>query len=307
MTEIVGVGFVKASKTYYFDPEGKEYKMGELVIVETARGLEMGHISIENREVEDSEIVAPLKKIERCATKADLAKYRENLNKRESAMKVCEEKIRKHKLEMKLVDAEYTIDGSKVIFYFSAEGRIDFRELVKDLAAHFRMRIELRQIGVRDEARMLGGIGICGRPFCCSRWLHDFQPVSIKMAKQQNLSLNPSKISGSCGRLMCCLNFENKTYRELRKGMPNEGEQVATPDGPGKVTAVNLFEGSVNVRLFEKSKDKDAKETLLSQEVRTYFKQEVRRTDKKSHKKSRNEQNNVDPETMKELEKLTRD
>ena len=222
-------------------------------------------------------------------------------------MKVCEEKIRKHKLEMKLVDAEYTIDGSKVIFYFSAEGRIDFRELVKDLAAHFRMRIELRQIGVRDEARMLGGIGICGRPFCCSRWLHDFQPVSIKMAKQQNLSLNPSKISGSCGRLMCCLNFENKTYQELRKGMPNEGEQVATPDGPGKVTAVNLFEGSVNVRLFEKSKDKDAKETLLSQEVRTYFKQEVRRTDKKSHKKSRNEQNNVDPETMKELEKLTRD
>ncbi|MEF2833074.1 MAG: stage 0 sporulation family protein [Clostridia bacterium] len=307
MTEIVGVGFVKASKTYYFDPEGKEYKMGELVIVETARGLEMGHISIENRKVEDSEIVAPLKKIERRATKADLAKYRENLNKRESAMKVCEEKIRKHKLEMKLVDAEYTIDGSKVIFYFSAEGRIDFRELVKDLAAHFRMRIELRQIGVRDEARMLGGIGICGRPFCCSRWLHDFQPVSIKMAKQQNLSLNPSKISGSCGRLMCCLNFENKTYQELRKGMPNEGEQVATPDGPGKVTAVNLFEGSVNVRLFEKSKDKDAKETLLSQEVRTYFKQEVRRTDKKSHKKSRNEQNNVDPETMKELEKLTRD
>ena len=222
-------------------------------------------------------------------------------------MKVCEEKIRKHKLEMKLVDAEYTIDGSKVIFYFSAEGRIDFRELVKDLAAHFRMRIELRQIGVRDEARILGGIGICGRPFCCSRWLHDFQPVSIKMAKQQNLSLNPSKISGSCGRLMCCLNFENKTYQELRKGMPNEGEQVVTPDGPGKVTAVNLFEGSVNVRLFEKSKDKDAKETPLSQEVRTYFKQEVRRTDKKSHKKSRNEQNNVDPETMKELEKLTRD
>lgn len=307
MTEIVGVGFVKASKTYYFDPKGKEYKMGELVIVETARGLEMGHISIENRKVEDSEIVAPLKKIERRATKADLAKYRENLNKRESAMKVCEEKIRKHKLEMKLVDAEYTIDGSKVIFYFSAEGRIDFRELVKDLAAHFRMRIELRQIGVRDEARMLGGIGICGRPFCCSRWLHDFQPVSIKMAKQQNLSLNPSKISGSCGRLMCCLNFENKTYQELRKGMPNEGEQVVTPDGLGKVTAVNLFEGSVNVRLFEKSKDKDAKETPLSQEVRTYFKQEVRRTDKKSHKKSRNEQNNVDPETMKELEKLTRD
>ncbi len=307
MTEIVGVGFVKASKTYYFDPEGKEYKMGELVIVETARGLEMGHISIENRKVEDSEIVAPLKKIERRATKADLAKYRENLNKRESAMKVCEEKIRKHKLEMKLVDAEYTIDGSKVIFYFSAEGRIDFRELVKDLAAHFRMRIELRQIGVRDEARMLGGIGICGRPFCCSRWLHDFQPLSIKMAKQQNLSLNPSKISGSCGRLMCCLNFENKTYQELRKGMPNESEQVVTPDGPGKVTAVNLFEGSVNVRLFEKPKDKDAKETPLSQEVRTYFKQEVRRTDKKSHKKSRNEQNNVDPETMKELEKLTRD
>jgi len=248
MTEIVGVGFVKASKTYYFDPEGKEYKMGELVIVETARGLEMGHISIENREVEDSEIVAPLKKIERRATKADLAKYRENLNKRESAMKVCEEKIRKHKLEMKLVDAEYTIDGSKVIFYFSAEGRIDFRELVKDLAAHFRMRIELRQIGVRDEARMLGGIGICGRPFCCSRWLHDFQPVSIKMAKEQGLSLNPAKISGSCGRLMCCLAYEQKSYEYLNSITPQVGSIVRTPDGEGTVIETNVVAGTLKVR-----------------------------------------------------------
>ena len=307
MVTVIGVRFRTAGKIYYFSPGKLEIKNGDHVIVETARGIEYGHVVLGNRDVEDNKVVQPLKAVIRMANKEDIAREDANRKKEKDAFKICQEKIRKHKLEMKLVDAEYTIDGSKVIFYFSAEGRIDFRELVKDLAAHFRMRIELRQIGVRDEARMLGGIGICGRPFCCSRWLHDFQPVSIKMAKQQNLSLNPSKISGSCGRLMCCLNFENKTYQELRKGMPNEGEQVVTPDGPGKVTAVNLFEGSVNVRLFEKSKDKDAKETPLSQEVRTYFKQEVRRTDKKSHKKSRNEQNNVDPETMKELEKLTRD
>lgn len=327
MTEIVGVGFIKASKTYYFDPKGEKFKIGELVIVETARGLEMGHISIENREVEDSEIVAPLKPIERRATKADLAKYRENQSKRASAMKVCDEKIRKHKLQMKLVDAEYTIDGTKVIFYFSADGRIDFRELVKDLASHFRMRIELRQIGVRDEARMLGGIGICGRPFCCSRWLHDFQPVSIKMAKQQNLSLNPSKISGSCGRLMCCLNFENKTYQELRKGMPNEGERIQTPEGLAKVVSVDLFNGRVNARLFEKNRERDNdrdktkgrekekdrnrksenNELVLSQEIKTYFKQEIRRVDKKPHKKNKGEAEDVDAETLRELEKLTRD
>lgn len=297
MTEIVGVGFIKASKTYYFDPKGEQYKMGELVVVETARGMEMGHISIANREVDDKEVVAPLKGIERRATSADLARYRENLAKRDKAMKVCEEKIRRHKLDMKLVDAEYTIDGSKVIFYFSADGRVDFRELVKDLASHFRMRIELRQIGVRDEARMLGGMGICGRPFCCSRWLHDFQPVSIKMAKQQNLSLNPSKISGACGRLMCCLNFENKMYQELHKGMPNENDKIMTPDGLAKVTNVNLFNGTVNARLYEK--DKETKENVLSQETKMYFKKEIRLLDKKSPKKKKNGSDAGDAEARK--------
>ena len=357
MTEIVGVGFIKASKTYYFDPRGEQYRMGELVIVETSRGMELGHISIANREVEDSEIVAPLKAIERRATDDDLAHYRENLAKRESAMKVCESKIKKHNLDMKLVDAEYTINGSKVIFYFSADGRVDFRELVKDLASHFHMRIELRQIGVRDEARMLGGIGICGRPFCCSRWLHDFQPVSIKMAKQQNLSLNPSKISGCCGSLMCCLNFENKTYQELRKGMPNVGERIMTPDGPAKVMNVDLFNGKVDVRMFEKNNEKDSdskdgnkddREEILSQGMTTYFKHEISRIEKKEthnnnnnggknsnnsknnnnnnnngntggkkkkgrkgHKRSQiiddEDAENLDDETLKELEMLTRD
>ena len=240
--------------------------MGELVIVETARGLEMGHISIENREVEDSEIVAPLKKIERRATKADLAKYRENLNKRESAMKVCEEKIRKHKLEMKLVDAEYTIDGSKVIFYFSAEGRIDFRELVKDLAAHFRMRIELRQIGVRDEARMLGGIGICGRPLCCNTYLSEFAPVSIKMAKEQNLSLNPTKISGVCGRLMCCLTNEEETYEELNRHLPSNGDYVTTPEGlHGDVQSVNVLRQLVKVIVTLDNDEKEIREYKASE------------------------------------------
>lgn len=323
MTEIVGVGFIKASKTYYFDPKGESYRLGELVIVETSRGMEMGHISIANRQVEDKDIVAPLKGIERRATDEDLAKYRENLAKRESAMKVCESKIRKHKLDMKLVDAEYTINGNKVIFYFSAEGRVDFRELVKDLASHFRMRIELRQIGVRDEARMLGGIGICGRPFCCSKWLHDFQPVSIKMAKQQNLSLNPSKISGSCGRLMCCLNFENQTYQELRKGMPNDGERIMTPDGLAKVVNVDLFNGKVDVRLITKEKDEEKEEReVLSSDVSTYFKQEIRRLEKKNnntkkgkgkgsrrHSRSNNDSDTegLDAETLRELKELTKD
>ena len=307
MTEVISVRFRGGCKTYYFDPRGVQVTAGEHVIVETAQGLEYAQCAEGNHEVPDEQVVEPFRPMVRIATDHDRRVLERNRAREKEAFDVCQKKILQHKLEMKLVRVECSFDGNKILFFFTADGRVDFRELVKDLASAFRARIELRQIGVRDEAKMLGGLGICGRPFCCSTFLGDFQPVSIKMAKQQNLSLNPSKISGSCGRLMCCLNFENKTYQELRKGMPNEGEQVVTPDGPGKVTAVNLFEGSVNVRLFEKSKDKDAKETPLSQEVRTYFKQEVRRTDKKSHKKSRNEQNNVDPETMKELEKLTRD
>lgn len=269
MVEIIGVGFMKAGKTYYFDPAGVSYELGELVIVETARGMELGHVSIANCEIEESELVAPLKGVERKASAEDLQRYKDNLARRDAAMKVCEEKILQHKLDMKLVDAEFTIDGSKVIFYFSADGRIDFRGLVKDLASHFRVRIELRQIGVRDEAKMLGGIGICGRPLCCSKWLNDFQPVSIKMAKQQNLSLNPAKISGTCGRLMCCLNFENKTYQELRKGMPNEGERIDTPDGIAKVVNVDLFNSKVIARLIVE--DKETGEDTLGPDYNIYF------------------------------------
>ena len=282
MVEIVGVGFMKAGKTYYFDPAGTEYEQGEMVIVETARGLELGHILITNRMVSEDDLVAPLKPVERRATDTDLKKYHENLAKRDEAMKVCAEKIAAHELEMKLIDVEFMIDGSKIVFYFSADGRVDFRELAKDLAGHFRNRIELRQIGVRDEAKMLGGIGICGRPLCCSKWLHDFQPVSIKMAKQQNLSLNPTKISGTCGRLMCCLNFEDKTYKELRKGMPKDNERVETPDGLAKVVNVDYFNGRINTRGIEK--DPETGEEIFSQEIKSYSKDQIKRRHKKNRK-----------------------
>lgn len=273
MKEIVGVGFVHGGKSYYFDPQGEEYNLGDMVIVETARGMELGHVMIGNCQVDDSRIVAPLKPVQRRATDEDLERYKQNYAKKGEAMKICQEKIQNRGLDMKLVDAEYTIDGSKVIFYFSSENRVDFRDLVKDLASHFRMRIELRQIGVRDEARMLGGIGICGRPFCCSKWLSDFQPVSIKMAKNQNLSLNPSKISGSCGRLMCCLNFENDTYVDLRKGMPSEGQKLNTRDGQIKVMSVDLIRGTVVTR--DIIKDKETGEESLSTETRTFTKEEI--------------------------------
>jgi cell fate regulator YaaT (PSP1 superfamily) len=304
MVEIVGVGFMKAGKTYYFDPEGEKYEFGDLVIVETARGMELGHIAIENTEIDEKDLVAPLKGIERRADDKDMKRYRDNLAKRENAMKVCQQKIEKHNLDMKLIDAEYTIDGSKVIFYFSADGRVDFRELVKDLASYFHMRIELRQIGVRDEAKMLGGIGICGRPLCCSRWLNDFQPVSIKMAKQQNLSLNPAKISGTCGRLMCCLNFENKTYQELRKGMPNDGERIKTPDGIAKVVNVDLFTGRIITRAMEK--DPETGEITYTPETKVYFKNEIKRMDKKHHGKKKNDHDGADSDDMKGLDEETR-
>ena len=279
MVEIVGVGFMKAGKTYYFDPKGVQYELGDMVIVETARGMELGHILIANKEIDESELVAELKPIERKATKEDLDRYHKNLEKRDDAMAVCAEKIEKHGLDMKLVDADFMIDGAKIVFYFSADGRVDFRELAKDLAGHFRTRIELRQIGVRDEARMLGGIGICGRPLCCSKWLSDFHPVSIKMAKQQNLSLNPSKISGSCGRLMCCLNFEDKTYKELRKGMPKDNERVETPDGLAKVIKVDYFAGKINTRAIEI--DPETGEEVFAQEIKAYTRDEIKRKGKK--------------------------
>lgn len=301
MVEIVGVGFMKSGKTYYFDPEGEKFDLGDMVVVETARGLELGHILIENKKIDESELVAELKPITRKATEHDLQTYRDNLEKREPAMKICAEKIKKHKLEMKLVDAEYMIDDSKLVFYFSADGRVDFRDLAKDLASHFKIRIELRQIGVRDETKMLGGIGICGRPLCCSKWLHDFQPVSIKMAKQQNLSLNPSKISGTCGRLMCCLNFENETYTELRKGMPNDNEKVMTPDGLAKVIKVDYFNGMVVTRAIEH--DKESGDEVYSQELKSYPKKEIERIGKK-HKDQEAE---IDEESAKELSRFNKE
>ncbi len=249
MANVVGIRFKDVGKVYYFDPVGVEFKMGEKVIVETVRGLECGEIAIEPKDVSDSEIVKPLKKIVRKATKEDVAKMEENRKKEAEALRICEQKIAKHKLDMKLVDVDYTLDGSKILFYFTADGRVDFRELVKDLASVFHTRIELRQIGVRDEAKMLGGLGMCGRPFCCSSYMGDFQPVSIKMAKEQGLSLNPVKISGTCGRLMCCLKYEQEAYEHLLRVTPKVGAIVNTRDGKGVVSDVNLLTGMLKVTL----------------------------------------------------------
>ena len=250
MAVIIGVRFKEVSKIYYFDPDGKEYPLGELVIVETTRGVECGTVAIPNREVPDESITKPLKRVVRKASKEDRRRIEENHQKEKRAYRICQEKIAANKLEMKLVGVEYTFDNSKILFYFTADGRVDFRELVKDLASVFRTRIELRQIGVRDEAKMLGGLGICGRPFCCSSFLGEFQPVSIKMAKEQGLSLNPTKISGTCGRLMCCLKYEQAAYEELLRTTPKVGSTVATPDGRGVVREVSLRTGQVKVDLL---------------------------------------------------------
>ena len=228
MIKVVGVRFRSAGKIYYFDPQKLDIKKGEHVIVETARGVEYGTVVLGIKEIADDEITAPLKPVIRIATPKDDKQEASNREKEKSAMAVCLEKIKKHKLDMKLIDAEYTFDNNKVLFYFTADGRVDFRELVKDLAAVFKTRIELRQIGVRDETKMMGGIGICGRPLCCHSYMADFVPVSIKMAKEQNLSLNPTKISGVCGRLMCCLKYEQDTYEYLNSRMPSVGEKVKT-------------------------------------------------------------------------------
>lgn len=249
MTEVVGIRFKEVGKIYCFDPKGETLTPGQYVIVETARGVECGQVATGNEMVEEDKIVAPLKPIVRLATDDDIKKVAENRQKEKSAFTICEEKIAKHGLLMKLTDVEYTFDGSKILFYFTADGRVDFRELVKDLAAVFKTRIELRQIGVRDEAKMLGGIGICGRPFCCNAYMGEFQPVSIKMAKEQGLSLNPTKISGACGRLMCCLKYEQEAYEHLAKITPKAGALVETKDGRGIVTESNLISGVVKVRL----------------------------------------------------------
>ena len=248
MVKVVGVRFRSAGKIYYFDPAGSDMKVGTHVIVETARGVEYGTVMIAPKEVEDDKVVQPLKSVIRVATKEDEKQERRNKEKEKDAFKICLEKIAKHELEMKLVEAEYTFDNNKLLFYFTADGRIDFRELVKDLASVFRTRIELRQIGVRDETKILGGIGICGRELCCKSYLSEFAPVSIKMAKEQNLSLNPTKISGVCGRLMCCLKNEEETYEYLNSRLPNIGDTVTTADGlKGEVQSVNVLRQLVKV------------------------------------------------------------
>lgn len=249
LAEVIGVRFKDAGKIYYFDPDNFKLSEGEQVIVETARGIECGVVSIPNKIIASEEVVKPLKKVIRAATEEDIKRVRENLEKEKKAFAIGLEKIAANKLDMKLVDVEYTFDNSKILFYFTADGRIDFRELVKDLASVFRTRIELRQIGVRDEAKMLGGLGICGRPFCCNTFLGEFQPVSIKMAKEQGLSLNPTKISGTCGRLMCCLKYEQEAYEDLLRTTPKVGATVTTKQGHGFVTEVNLLTGMLKVHL----------------------------------------------------------
>ena len=249
MAEVIGVKFKETGKSYYFDPAGQTVCRGDRVIVETARGLECGLCVMENRDVPEVSIVKPLKRILRKADERDLKTIEQNKKREENAMAVCAEQIRRFKLDMHLVEAEYAFDGSKLTFYYTAPERVDFRELVKHLASTFHMRIELRQIGVRDQAKLLGGIGICGRPFCCKEFLHDFQPVSIKMAKEQGMSLNTGKISGTCGRLMCCLKYEQESYEYLLRHTPKVGALVETADGRGVVTDVNLLSGRLKVRL----------------------------------------------------------
>ena len=251
MIQVIGVRFKKVGKIYYFDPNNIDVRLDDSVIVETARGVEFGKVVIVNKEVDVEDIVLPLKKIQRIATEKDERNVQENKRLAKEALDICNEKITTHNLDMKIVDVEYTFDRNKIIFYFTAEGRIDFRDLVKDLAALFKTRIELRQIGVRDEAKLLGGIGPCGRMLCCSTFLGDFEPVSIKMAKDQNLSLNPAKISGLCGRLMCCLKYENDTYEEAKRQMPDLGKEVHTSYGTGKVVGLNMLEKIVQIEIYE--------------------------------------------------------
>ena len=249
MTEIIAVRFKSGGKQYYFSPNGLTFQPGQGVIVETSRGVELGECVEGNKLVDEMELLAPLRPVVRAATREDYRTAERNKEKEAKAFAICQEKIAEHGLDMKLVEAEYSFEGNKVLFFFTSEGRVDFRALVKDLAGAIHARIELRQIGVRDEAKMLGGLGICGRPFCCAQFLDDFQPVSIKMAKTQNLSLNPTKISGTCGRLMCCLKYEQDAYEDLVKSAPKMDSFVETPDGVGTVSSVNLLRQKVNVRL----------------------------------------------------------
>ncbi len=265
MTRVIGVRFRNVGKIYYFSPKNLEIHAGDHVIVETARGVEYGNVVLPPRDVEEEKVIQPLKEVIRIANPQDDKKEEINRKKEKEAFQVCLKKIREHGLEMKLIDVEYTFDNNKILFYFTADGRIDFRELVKDLAAIFKTRIELRQIGVRDETKILGGIGICGRPLCCHTYLSEFVPVSIKMAKEQNLSLNPTKISGVCGRLMCCLKNEEETYEELNRKLPNTGDRVTTPEGlKGEVQSVNVLRQLVKV-IVDVEDEKEIREYQASE------------------------------------------
>lgn len=254
MIEVIGVRFKKAGKIYYFDPNFFDVSLGDHVIVETARGIEFGEVVINNKQVDEEDVVLPLKQVIRIADESDKQNVRKNEQKAKEAISLCIERVKKHNLDMNIVDVEYTFDRNKVIFYFTAEGRVDFRELVKDLASLFKTRIELRQIGVRDEAKMLGGIGPCGRMLCCSTFLGDFEPVSIKMAKDQSLSLNPAKISGLCGRLMCCLKYESDQYEDAKEQLPDIGNIIETPYGTGKVISLNILEMIIQIEILEDNK-----------------------------------------------------
>ena len=266
MTKVIGVRFRKAGKVYYFSPGDADIKAGQHVIVETARGVEYGHVVLGSHEVDDKKVIQPLKPVIRMATAADEEIERRNKEKEKEAFKICLEKIKKHELDMKLIDTEYTFDNNKVLFYFTADGRIDFRDLVKDLASVFKTRIELRQVGVRDETKIVGGIGICGRPLCCHSYLSEFIPVSIKMAKEQNLSLNPTKISGVCGRLMCCLKNEEDTYEYLNSKLPGVGDYVTTDDGlKGEVQSVNVLRQLVKVVVTVEKDEKEIREYKVEQ------------------------------------------
>ena len=295
MIKVIGVRFRTAGKIYYFDPAGLDIKIGDNVIVETARGIEYGYVVLGNREVTDDKIIQPLKQVIRMATDEDRVIEAKNKEREKEAFKICLEKIRKRGLEMKLIDAEYTFDNNKVLFYFTADGRIDFRELVKDLAAVFKTRIELRQGGVRDETKILGGIGICGRALCCHSYLSEFIPVSIKMAKEQNLSLNPTKISGVCGRLMCCLKNEEETYQVLNSKLPNTGDYVTSDDGlKGEVHSVNVLRQLVKVLVMVNHDEKEIREYRVDQ---LKFKPRKRKNNKD------NDKSNQDAE-LKALEAL---
>lgn len=264
MVEVTGVRFKKMGKIYYFDAGNIKLKNGDHVIVETARGVEYGLTVIAKKQVREEDIVPPLKKVLRIATPEDDKIVEQNKEKEKEALSICQEKIAKHGLDMKLVDVEYTFDHNKILFYFTADGRIDFRELVRDLASVFKTRIELRQIGVRDEAKMIGGLGVCGRVLCCNSYMGDFEPVSIKMVKEQNLSLNPAKISGTCGRLMCCLKNEQAAYESLLKNAPGVGSVVDTPDGRGVVSAVSVLKGIVSVTI-DSDAEKELKDYTIKQ------------------------------------------